>query len=391
MQIMTHTSRHSLCARLLSVVLLAPLALATSWCVQAQAQTVDDAPVRYSVGYYRDHAFLRQDSNFTVVDTQVEWPEAVDFADLRPLQAALDSLLFAQPMADSQKAYEVYKQRIGRPVTGQLEFLPDDRRFCYVTTTVRLKAYQPRQWICVELRQSVSPGALSPIAKRDLYRILTFDLQQGRVMQTEDLLAVGRFAHLDEESYNIVFEQLDDHRFYGLCKADVDGAWLDGRTQQVGLHIACATDDDETFSYERTLPMQSMTRLLTRDAKRLIARKEAERQPFFTSMRQTWEGDTIYDKVEQMPAFKGGRDGLTRYLSTIGLFDRSQDTTAHGEAIVSFVVDTKGTVCDVHVVKSVSPIADRHAVAIVKGMPRWEPGLHQGRAVPVRAYQKFEY
>lgn len=356
----------------------------------AAAQAVDDAPVRYSVGYYRDHAFLRQDSNFTVVDTQVEWPEAIDFADLSPLQTALDSLLFAQPLADGQKAYEAYKQRLGRQVTGQLEFLPDDRRFCYVATTVRLKAYQPRQWLCVELRQVVSPGALSPMAKRDLYRILTFDLQNGRVMQTEDLLAVNRLAHLDEESFNIVFEQLDDRRFYGLRKADVDGAWLDGRTQQVGLHISCATDD-ETFSYERTLPMPSMTRLLMRDAKRLIARKDTERQPFFTSMRQTWEGDTLYDKVEQMPTFKGGRDGLTRYLSTIGLFDRSQDTTAHGEAIVSFVIDKEGTVCDVHVMQPVSPIADRHAVAIVKGMPRWEPGLHRGKAVPVRLYRKFEY
>ncbi len=387
---MIRMSLQSRAHRPLSVVLLCGSLVTACLSGSVHAQTTDDTPVRYSVGYYRDHAFLRQDSDFTVVDTQVEWPEAIDFVDLRPLQTALDSLLFAQPMADGEQAYADYKRSLGRPVTGQLEFLPDDRRFCYVTTALRIKAYQPRQWLCVEIRQMVSPGALSPIAKRDLYRILTLDLQTGRVMQTEDLLRVGRLNHLDEDSYNIVFSQLDDNRFYGLRKADVDGAWLDGKTQQVGLHIACATDD-ESFFYERMLPMASMTNLLTREAKRMIGRKEVDRQPFFVSMRQTWDGDTVYNKVEQMPTFKGGREGLTRYLSSIGLFDRSQDSTAHGEAIVAFIVDKEGQVGDVHVVSPVSPMADRHAVSIVKGMPRWEPGRSQGRAVPVRIYQKFEY
>ena len=359
-------------------------------CGSTHAQTVDETPVRYSVGYYSDHAFLRQDSNFTVVDTRMEWPEAVDFADMRPLQTMIDSLLFDLPIDNGEKAYADYKNRLGRSVTGQLEFLPDDRRFCYVTTVSKIKAYQPRQWLCVEIRQVVSPGVLSPVAKRDLYRILTFDLQTGRVMQTEDLLRVDRFNHLDEDSYNFVFEQLDDDRFYGLRKADVSGAWIDGKTQQVGLHIACVTDD-EMFFYERTLPVQSMTSLLTREAKRMISRKETGRQPFFTSMRQTWKGDTMYNKVDQMPTYRGGREGLSRYLSSIELFDRSQDTTAHGEAIVSFVIDKEGYVCDVHVVSPVSPVADRHAVSIIKGMPRWEPGRILGRAVPVRLYQKLEY
>ncbi len=376
--------------RLLAVALLGSPCLGACLCGSVRAQTVDDTPVRYSVGYYRDHAFLRQDSDFTVVDTQVEWPEAVDFADLRPLQTAIDSLLFALPMADGEKAYADYKRRLGSPVTGQLEFLPDDRRFCYVTTTVRIKAYQPRQWMSVEARQVVSPRALSPIAKRSLYRILTFDLQTGRVMQTEDLLRVARLNHLDEDSYNIVFEQLDDHRFYGLRKADVDGAWIDGKAQHVGLHIACATDD-EAFFYERTLPVQSMSYLLTREAKRMIGRGETERQPLFSAMRQTWDGDSLYKTVDQMPSFMGGREGLVRYLSSIELFDRSLDSTAHGEAIVAFVIDRDGFVCDVHVVSPVSPVADRHAVSIIKGMPRWEPGRHRGRAVPVRIYQKLEY
>ncbi len=387
---MIRRSSYRRALRLVLVAFLCSPCVVAYLCGSAHAQTVDETPVRYSVGYYSDHAFLRQDSNFTVVDTRMEWPEAVDFADMRPLQTMIDSLLFDLPIDNGEKAYADYKSRLGRSVTGQLEFLPDDRRFCYVTTVSKIKAYQPRQWLCVEIHQVVSPGVLSPVAKRDLYRILTFDLQTGRVMQTEDLLRVDRFNHLDEDSYNFVFEQLDDDRFYGLRKADVSGAWIDGKTQQVGLHIACVTDD-EMFFYERTLPVQSMTSLLTREAKRMIGRKETGRQPFFTSMRQTWEGDTIYNKVDQMPTYRGGREGLSRYLSSIELFDRSQDTTAHGEAIVSFVIDKEGYVCDVHVVSPVSPVADRHAVSIIKGMPRWEPGRIRGRAVPVRLYQKLEY
>lgn len=358
--------------------------------VAVSAQTVDDAPARYSVGYYRDHAFLRNDSNFTVVDTQLEWPEAIDFSDLRPLQTALDSIIFDSATPDGQQAYARFKERMGQPVTGQLPFLPDDRRFCYVTTTVRIKAYQPRQWLCIELHQRVEPQPLSPLAARDIYRILTFDLLTDRVMQTEDLLRVGRLGNLDQESFAILFEQLSDRQFYGLKKADVDGAWIDGTTQTVGMHIACATDD-EAFVYERVLPIRSMTTLLTRDAKRLVGRKQSDRQPVFTPMRLTWEGDSVYSKVDQMPSFTGGREALNRYLTTISLFDRSTDSTAHGEAIVAFVVDKQGQPSDVHVVEPVSPMADRHAVAVVKGMPRWQPGRHQGRVLPVRVYQRFQY
>lgn len=375
--------------------LLTVVAVAGGLCLSPEgatvsAQTVDDAPARYSVGYYRDNAFLRNDSNFTVVDTQLEWPEAIDFADLRPLQTALDSILFESATPDGQQAYTQFKQRMGQPVTGQLAFLPDDRRFCYVTTTVRVKAYQPRQWLCMELHQRVEPQPLSPLAARDIYRILTFDLLTDRVMQTEDLLRVARLGNLDQESFAILFEQLSDRQFYGLKKADVDGVWIDGTTQTVGMHIACATDD-EAFAYERVLPIRSMTTLLTRDAKRLMGRKQSDRQPVFTPMRLTWEGDSIYNKVDKMPSFTGGREALNHYLTTISLFDRSTDSTARGEAIVAFVVDKQGQPCDVHVVGPVSPMADRHAVTIVKGMPRWQPGSHQGRAVPVRVYQRFQY
>lgn len=354
------------------------------------AQTLDDMPVRYSVGYYCDHAFLRSDSNFTVVDTQAEWPEAIDFADLKPLQAALDSILFDSSSADGQSAYAAFKQRLGQPVSGQLEFLPDDHRFCYVTTSVRVKAYVPRQWICMELRQVVEPQRLSPVARRDIYCILTFDLQTDKVLQTEDLLRVGRMAHLDEQSYADIFADLDDDRFYGLRKADVCGVWIDGKRQIVGLHIDCATSD-EAFSYEPELPARTMASLLTRDAKRLLIRQENRRNPIFASMRTVWMGDTIYKKVDPMPAFTGGREALAHYLSSVSLYDRSADSTEKGEVIVAFVVDKEGNVCDAHVVSPVSPSADRHAVSIVMGMPRWQPGRLLGRSVPVRVYQKFKY
>lgn len=376
--------------RLLAVLALPFVCGGLFPCAALHAQTVDDQPVRYSVGYYRDHAFLRSDSDFTVVDTQLEWPEAVDFADLKPLHAALDSILFGHPSDDGQSAYAAFKQRLGTPVSGQLEFLPDDRRFCYVTTDVRIKAYVPRQWICVELHQVAAPQRLSPVAPRDVYRILTFDLQTDRVLETGDLLRVGRMAHLDEQSYAAVFERLDDDRFYGLRKADIDAAWIDGRRQTVGLHIACATDD-ERFSYEHELPVRTMTPFLTRDAKRMLNRQENGRTPVFVSMRTTWLGDTIYKKVGRMSSFTGGREALARYLSSVSLYDRSRDSTDRGEVIVAFVVDKEGTVCDAHVVSPVSPAADRHAVSIVTGMPRWQPGEQQGRAVPVRVYQKFEY
>ena len=52
----------------------------------------------------------------------------------------------------------------------------------------------------------------------------------------------------------------------------------------------------------------------------------------------------------------------------------AQENGVQGRVIVSFVVETDGSITDVKVARSVDPSLDREAMRIVKAMPKWTPG-----------------
>lgn len=51
--------------------------------------------------------------------------------------------------------------------------------------------------------------------------------------------------------------------------------------------------------------------------------------------------------------------------------------------IVTFVVDKTGRVKDAEVVESVNAILDGAALDFIKSMPRWTPGVQEGKNVDV--------
>ena len=93
----------------------------------------------------------------------------------------------------------------------------------------------------------------------------------------------------------------------------------------------------------------------------------------------------IYDVVEQMPSFPGGSKALMEYLDkNIKYPVSAQKNLLEGRVILQFIVDKKGRLSDIKVVKKVEPSLDAEAVRVVKAMPRWNPGMQNGEAVKVR-------
>ena len=95
--------------------------------------------------------------------------------------------------------------------------------------------------------------------------------------------------------------------------------------------------------------------------------------------------DTIIDKVEQMPTFRGGEKGLQKHVkNNVNKSAKKPKITASGLVVVQFVVDEQGKVGDIQVVKSLSPEADVEAVRIVEMMPDFTPALRNGEPVAFR-------
>ena len=95
--------------------------------------------------------------------------------------------------------------------------------------------------------------------------------------------------------------------------------------------------------------------------------------------------DVIHVSVEIMPEFPGGTAALMKYLSgNIKYPTISQETGSQGKVIVQFVVDKDGTITNPEVVRGVDPYLDKEAVRVISSMPKWKPGVQNGKKVRVK-------
>ncbi|NDK56240.1 energy transducer TonB [Pontibacter fetidus] len=91
---------------------------------------------------------------------------------------------------------------------------------------------------------------------------------------------------------------------------------------------------------------------------------------------------TIYEYVEKMPSYNGGQEAMLKYLSGSIPYTNTQ---VQGMVVVSFVVDTNGSVNQVKVLKGLDPKLDSVCVQSVRNMSgQWTPGINNGKPVPVR-------
>ena len=95
--------------------------------------------------------------------------------------------------------------------------------------------------------------------------------------------------------------------------------------------------------------------------------------------------DVVFQVVEQMPEFPGGMGECMKWLQANMKYPKeAQDKGEQGRVIVQFVVEKDGSITDVKVVRSVSPILDAEALRVISSMPKWKPGMQRGKVVKVK-------
>ncbi|MBD3591204.1 energy transducer TonB [Bacteroides sp. GM023] len=97
------------------------------------------------------------------------------------------------------------------------------------------------------------------------------------------------------------------------------------------------------------------------------------------------EEDVIHVTAEFMPEFPGGTAALMKYLGTnIKYPTISQEMGSKGRVIVQFVVDKDGTITNPTVARGVDAYLDKEAIRVVSSMPKWKPGVQNGKKVRVK-------
>lgn len=91
----------------------------------------------------------------------------------------------------------------------------------------------------------------------------------------------------------------------------------------------------------------------------------------------------VLEKAEQMPEFPGGKEAMIRFLIRNLL---QPDDISAGEklaVLARFVVDTDGHITNIEIENSGRKDLDESVVKAIGKMPRWKPGMQNGRPVPV--------
>lgn len=89
--------------------------------------------------------------------------------------------------------------------------------------------------------------------------------------------------------------------------------------------------------------------------------------------------------VEQMPEYPGGIPAMMEFIKDNIKYPESlKESAIQGRVVVQFVISETGEIGDVKVVRSIDPALDAEAVRVVKSMPRWKPGVQDGKTVSVK-------
>ena len=92
----------------------------------------------------------------------------------------------------------------------------------------------------------------------------------------------------------------------------------------------------------------------------------------------------VFEVVEQMPEYPGGMMAMMEFLQDNMKYPAdAEKQKVQGKVMVSFIVETDGSISDVKVMKNVFPSLDAEAIRVVKAMPRWTPGKQKGKVVRV--------
>jgi protein TonB len=93
----------------------------------------------------------------------------------------------------------------------------------------------------------------------------------------------------------------------------------------------------------------------------------------------------VFDVVEKMPEYPGGQAALFEYLQKNVKYPAdAEKKKVEGRVLVTFVVNTDGSITDIEVVRKAFPSLDAEAVRVISGMPKWIPGEQKGQKVRVK-------
>lgn len=96
--------------------------------------------------------------------------------------------------------------------------------------------------------------------------------------------------------------------------------------------------------------------------------------------------DSIYEAnaIEDHAHFPGGMQQLMHFIAKN--FNMPKGDVS-GKVLLSFVVETDGSLSNIKTLQGINPAVDAEAIRVMRSSPAWTPGTIEG--VPVRSRYQF--
>ena len=115
------------------------------------------------------------------------------------------------------------------------------------------------------------------------------------------------------------------------------------------------------------------------------ALEEATSLSMASDTAETKSGKEFPCIPETFPQFPGGHIALVEYLSKNIKFPKEKEKeNVRARVVASFTVDKDGSITDAKIVRSQGEAFDNEALRVINGMPKWIPGMQNGKAVRVK-------
>ncbi|MBO4332107.1 MAG: energy transducer TonB [Paludibacteraceae bacterium] len=104
------------------------------------------------------------------------------------------------------------------------------------------------------------------------------------------------------------------------------------------------------------------------------------------------DSNYVYVRIEQKPQFEGGQQALLDYINKNLVYPKEAiEQKIEGKVLVSFIVNTDGSISDVEVVKSAGKLLDDEALRLVNEMPKWIPASNKGKKFRTKLTLPFNF
>ena len=96
--------------------------------------------------------------------------------------------------------------------------------------------------------------------------------------------------------------------------------------------------------------------------------------------------EEIYNIVDYMPEFPGGSMEMMKFIQNNIVYPKNaKEKNISGKLFLKYIINADGTISNIKILKGVAgcPECDEEGVRVVKLMPKWKPGMLNGKPVPV--------